>query len=111
MLFTWIIMAMKDLHRLEKYMDKNTIKKLTHLSKLSIPDSDIDELVTNLEKILDLIGEIDAAPTEGMEPMAHPLDFNQPLREDIPDKEIDRSNNQNDLSKIKDGYTVPKIID
>ena len=46
---------MKDLHRLEKYMDKNTIKKLTHLSKLSIPDSDIDELVTNLEKILELI--------------------------------------------------------
>ena len=51
---TSIIMAMKDLHRLEKYMDKNTIKKLTHLSKLSIPDSDIDELVTNLEKILEL---------------------------------------------------------
>ena len=44
--------------------------------------------------------------------MAHPLDFNQPLRDDIPDREIDRSNNQNDQSKIKDGYyTVPKIID
>jgi len=105
-------MAMKDLHHLEKYMDKNTINKLTHLSKLSIPESDIDELVTNLENILNLIGEIDAAPTQGMEPMAHPLDFNQPLRDDIPDREIDRSNNQNDQSKTRDGYyTVPKIID
>ena len=28
-------------------MDKNTINKLTHLSKLSIPDSDIDELTSN----------------------------------------------------------------
>ena len=53
-------------------MDKNTINKLTHLSKLSIPDNDIDELTNNLENILKLISEIDAAPTDGMEPMAHP---------------------------------------
>ena len=47
-----------------------------------------------------------------MEPMAHPLDFNQPLREDKPIKDINRSENQNDVSKIKDGYyIVPKIID
>ena len=93
-------------------MDRNTIDKLTHLSKLSIPENDIDELIINLENILKLIGEIDAAPTEDMQPMAHPLDFNQPLREDQPIKDINRSENQNDVSKIKDGYyIVPKIID
>lgn len=93
-------------------MDKNTINKLTHLSKLSIPDSDIDELTNNLENILKLISEIDAAPTDGMEPMAHPLDFNQPLREDKSIKDINRSENQNDTSKTKDGYyIVPRIID
>ncbi len=93
-------------------MDKNTINKLTHLSKLSIPESDIDELTNNLENILKLISEIDAAPTDGMEPMAHPLDFNQPLREDKSIKDINRSENQNDTSKTKDGYyIVPRIID
>ena len=93
-------------------MDKNTINKLTHLSKLSIPDSDIDELTNNLENILKLISEIDAAPTDGMQPMAHPLDFNQPLREDKSIKDINRSENQNDTSKTKDGYyIVPRIID
>ena len=93
-------------------MDRKTIDKLTHLSKLSIPENDVDELIINLENILKLIGEIDAAPTDGMEPMAHPLDFNQPLREDRPIKDINRSENQNDTSKTKDGYyIVPKIID
>ena len=93
-------------------MDRNTIKKLTHLSKLSIPDSDIDELIINLENILKLIGEIDAAPTEDMEPMAHPLHFNQPMREDKSIKDINRSENQSDITKTKDGYyIVPKIID
>ena len=37
-----------DSHHLGKIMDKNTIKKLTYLSKLSIPESDIDELSKNL---------------------------------------------------------------
>jgi Asp-tRNA(Asn)/Glu-tRNA(Gln) amidotransferase C subunit len=41
-------------------MDKKTIDKLTFLSKLSIPESDIDELSKNLDNILKLIGEIDA---------------------------------------------------
>ena len=93
-------------------MDKDTIKKLTHLSKLSIPENDIDELSKNLDNILKLIGEIDAAPTDGMLPMAHPLDFSQPLRDDICKKNINREENQHDSTKIKDGYyTVPKILD
>ena len=93
-------------------MDKDTIKKLTYLSKLSIPENDIDELSKNLDNILKLIGEIDAAPTDGMLPMAHPLDFSQPLRDDICKKDINREENQHDSTKIKDGYyTVPKILD
>ena len=93
-------------------MDKDTIKKLTRLSKLSIPENDIDELSKNLDNILKLIGEIDAAPTDGMLPMAHPLDFSQPLRNDICKKDINREENQHDSTKIKDGYyTVPKILD
>ena len=93
-------------------MDKDTIKKLTRLSKLSIPENDIDELSKNLDNILKLIGEIDAAPTDGMLPMAHPLDFSQPLRDDICKKDINREENQHDSTKIKDGYyTVPKKLD
>ena len=93
-------------------MDKDTIKKLTYLSKLSIPDSDIDELSKNLDNILKLIGEIDAAPTDGMLPMAHPLDFSQPLRDDVCTKDINREENQHDYTKSKDGYyNVTKRLD
>ena len=68
--------------------------------------------IKNLDNILKLIGEIDAAPTDGMLPMAHPLDFSQPLRDDICKKDINREENQHDSTKIKDGYyTVPKILD
>ena len=105
-------MAWKDLHHLEDIMDKNTITKLAYLSKLSIPDSEIKELSKNLENILELISEIDAAPTDNMDPMAHPLDFSQPLREDISTDNINREKNQNDSSKTKDGYyIVPRILD
>ena len=105
-------MVWKDLHHQENIMDKSTITKLAYLSKLSIPDGDIKELSQNLDNILKLISEIDAAPTDNMDPMAHPLDFSQPLREDIPENNINREKNQNDSSKTKDGYyIVPKILD
>ncbi len=105
-------MAWKDLHHPEKIMDKDTINKLAYLSKLSIDDNDIEELSQNLDNILKLISEIDAAPTNDMDPMAHPLDFSQPLREDVSVDDINREENQNDSSKIKDGYyIVPKILD
>tara|TARA_B100000902_G_scaffold330144_1_gene326963 strand:- start:1480 stop:1761 length:282 start_codon:yes stop_codon:yes gene_type:complete len=93
-------------------MDKDTINKLAYLSKLSIDDNDIEELSQNLDNILKLISEIDAAPTNDMDPMAHPLDFSQPLREDVSVDDINREENQNDSSKTKDGYyIVPKILD
>ena len=105
-------MGTTDSHHHEKIMDRDIIKKLTYLSKLTIPESDIDELSKNLDNILKLIGEIDAAPTDDMLPMAHPLDFTQPLRSDICEKNIDRDANQYDSTKTKDGYyTVPKILD
>ena len=106
-------MVTVDSRHLGKIMDKNIIKKLTYLSKLSIPESDIDELSKNLDNILKLIGEIDAAPTDGMSPMAHPLDFSSALLEMMYVKEdINRDANQHDSSKTKDGYyTVPKILD
>ena len=105
-------MAWKDLHHPEKIMDKDIINKLAYLSKLSIDDNDIEELSHNLDNILKLISEIDAAPTDDMDPMAHPLDFSQPLREDISVNDINREENQNDSSKTKDGYyIVPKILD
>ena len=105
-------MVYKDLHHLEDIMDKNTITKLAYLSKLSIPDCDIKELSQNLDNILKLISEIDAAPTDNMDPMAHPLDFSQPLREDKSANNVNRERNQNDSSKTKDGYyIVPKILD
>ncbi len=93
-------------------MNKETLKNISNLAKIDIPDSDIEELSRNLENILALISEIDAASTDDMEPMAHPLDFHQPLREDKPDTNIDRDEIQKDKTKIKNGYyIVPKIID
>ena len=79
---------MIDSHHPGKIMNKNTIKKLTYLSKLSIPESDIDELSKNLDNILKLIGEIDAASTDGRLHMAHSLDFTHPLRDDVSKKNI-----------------------
>ena len=72
-------------------MDRKTIDKLTHLSKLSIPEKDVDELIINLENILKLIGEIDAAPTEGMNQwLIHLISINLCERTDLSKTSIDQ---------------------
>ena len=40
-------------------MDNDTIKKLAHLSKLTIPDDDIEELKTNLKSFVIFFEELD----------------------------------------------------
>ena len=99
-------------------MCKSSIERLLLSNDNLWRASEIDKIkhnstgYKNLDNILKLIGEIDAAPTEGMLPMAHPLDLTQPLRDDVCKKNINRDANQHDCSKTQDGYyTVPKILD
>ena len=103
---------MKD-SRCQRYrMDKKTILKIANLAKIEIDDSKANEIKTNLEKILNLVDEMNQVDTENIEPMSHPLNLKQYLRDD----EV-TENNKRDLfqENNKDTadwyYKVPKIID
>ena len=93
-------------------LDNNKVKEIAFLARLSIEDSELEQSTKELNNILSLMDQLGEIDTRGAEPMAHPLDFSQPLRNDISKNDINRDENQNDLSKTKDGYyTVPKILD
>ena len=63
-------------------LDKNKVKEIAFLARLSIQDSELEQSTQELNNILgqmDQLGEID---TGDAEPMAHPLEMSQRLRED-----------------------------
>ena len=64
-------------------LDKEDVVKIAHLARLQVADSEIDATTERLSSILGMIEQLQAAPTDGIEPMAHPTDAVQRLREDV----------------------------
>ncbi len=93
-------------------MDKKTIIKIADLAKIDIDDSELDEITSSLSKILALVNEMDSVSTEGITPMAHPLNMTQRLRRDEVLEKNQRDELQKNNSYVDDGYyKVPKVIE
>jgi len=63
-------------------LDKTEVEKIAHLARLHISESETEEVTTRITDILDLIDQMQSVNTEGVEPLAHPLDAVQRLRID-----------------------------
>ena len=93
-------------------MNKNTVSKIANLAKIEIDDSKIEGIAENLEKILDLVGEMNSIDTDNINPMSHPLNLKQVMRPDEVTELDQRENFPKNSPSIENGYyKVPKIID
>ena len=54
-------------------LNRDQINSIAHLARLSLTDAEVPVYQDSLSKIVDLVGQLDAAETAGIEPMAHPL--------------------------------------
>lgn len=93
-------------------MDKKTIIKIANLAKLEIKDDKINDITSSLEKILNLVDEMNDVNTDDVTPMSHPLNLKQELRKDEVKEVNQRDLFQKDNENTDNGYyKVPKIID
>lgn len=95
-------------------LTREKIEKVAHLARLAISEDEIEIHVRNLSNILELVEQMNSADTQGITPMAHPLDLGAPMRSD----EITEGNERELLqsvaepSSIKSGlYIVPKAYE
>ena len=88
------------------------VKKIAHLARLAIDESDIDAYAKNLSSILDLVEQMNNVETAGVIPMAHPQDIAQRLREDEVLEKNQREHFQRIAPSTEAGlYLVPKVIE
>ena len=93
-------------------MDKDTIIKIAELAKIEIKQDQMNDIVSSLEKILNLVDEMNSINTDNVKPMAHPLNLKQELRKDKVLEINNRDLFQKDNKYTDNGYyKVPKIID
>ena len=91
---------------------KSDVVKIAHLARIAIDEEMIPEYANSLSGILDLVEQMSAVDTEAVEPMAHPLDMAQRLRDDRVSEENQRDKFQTISPRVEAGlFLVPQVIE
>ncbi len=93
-------------------LDKEQVQHIAMLARLKLKPEEYAQSVEKLSKIVDFVDQLAAADTEGVVPMAHPLDAAQRLRPDVVTDRDERDRFQQNAASVSDGlYLVPKVIE
>lgn len=93
-------------------IERSDIEKLSELARIQINEDTLAETVQRLRNVLNLVDQLQAADTIGVEPMAHPLDAIQRLRADQVTEHNQRDLLQQIAPAVANGlYLVPRVID
>ncbi len=93
-------------------IDESVIANIALLAQLEVNSSNLQSSIESMSRILDLVDEMQGADTDGIEPLAHPLEATQRLRKDEISETDQRELFQSIAPKTEDGlYLVPKVIE
>ena len=93
-------------------LERSDVEKIAHLARLGLNDADLPQTTATLNSILGLIDAMQAVDTEGVEPLAHPLEATQRLRADVVCETNQREAYQAIAPAVENGlYLVPKVIE
>lgn len=88
------------------------IKRIAHLARIEVSDTEAEATLTKLTGILGLIEQLQAVDTKGIVPMSHSQDVTQRLREDVVTETNQRELFQSIAPAVEGGlYLVPKVIE
>ena len=93
-------------------LSNDQIRRLARLARIALQPGETAEVGSRLNRILELVGQIQAVNTAGIEPMSHALDVVQRLRPDEV-SEADRREVYQSVAPAEEGglYLVPKVIE
>ena len=93
-------------------LERSDVEKIAHLARPGLNDADIPQHTATLNNILGLIDAMKAVDTNGIEPLAHPLEAIQRLRADVVTESNHREAYQAIAPAVENGlYLVPKVIE
>ena len=93
-------------------IDNQTVETIARLARLEINDNEVEQYCSDISNILQLVEQMQAVDTSGIEPMTHPFDATLRLREDTVTESNNREKFQGIAPESQDGlYLVPKVID
>jgi len=93
-------------------IERHEIEKLATLSRIAINEETISQMTQRLGSVLELVDQLQALDTTGVEAMSHPLQTIQRLREDEVSEVNQREAFQAIAPDTEDGlFLVPRVIE
>lgn len=93
-------------------LSDDQIRRLARLARIALQPGETVEVGRRLSRILELVDQIQAVDTTGIEPMSHALDVVQQLRPDQVTDTDQREHCQAVAPMVEGGlYLVPKVIE
>lgn len=88
------------------------VEKVAKLSRLALNDNEKQQTLNELNGIFEMIAKMQAVNTDGVEPLSHPIEFAQRLREDCVVEPERRDDYQAIAPQVEQNlYIVPKVIE
>ena len=88
------------------------ISKLSKLARIAISEDQSAQVAERISSVLAMVDQLQAVNTDGVLPMAHPLDAVQRLRADVVTEPNQRELFQSIAPAVQDGlYLVPQVIE
>ncbi|KUG06788.1 Asp-tRNA(Asn)/Glu-tRNA(Gln) amidotransferase subunit GatC [Solirubrum puertoriconensis] len=92
--------------------DLNTLRQLAHLARLEFDESNEQQMLADLNKILDWVEQLRALDTSTVEPLVHLSHEINVLRADNPQNTISHAEGLlNAPRKDSDYFRVPKVLE
>lgn len=93
-------------------IDLKTVQRIAHLSRLKIPDAELQQVQGELNKILAWVEQLNEVDVTGIEPLANVNDEALRWRDDV----INDGGQAADImanapAKTADFFTVPKVVE
>ena len=88
------------------------VQKIARLARLAMNESEIEAAREQLTDIFELIAEMQAVDTSGIDPMSHAQELSQRLREDVVTEADQHEAFQAIAPQVESGlYLVPQVIE
>ena len=93
-------------------MDKNQVKKIAKLSRISLDEKKLESLSKDLSSILNFVEELNKLDTHKIEPLTSIIDKTlEPRSDKIDDGKIKDQILKNSPEKNEEFFIVPKVIE
>ncbi len=93
-------------------LSREQITRIALLARLELSDAETTDMGEKLNDILAMVDQMSAVDTSNVEPMSHPQEVMQRLREDAVMESNQRELFQSIAPAVEDGlYLVPKVIE